>query len=775
MSAAVSAGSDFLPLPGGNWRIWRGIVLRSAGFPIRMVTELADPHLSDVADRALAEPGSSWITAATSAGYRAEFAAAGTRVAATVRSAAVFPPFREAVSWQNLPFVANCLDRVTDMPAGRDSRWRKREGAIANYLQRYTTKCESIGFFGPVGWASWAPDRTGSRVVAGPELLSRRTVYFESWAMDVVATALASRPELRHGVPPRRNPAVWYGTDDARLPSGRRVQLSDAEAAVLRRCDGHRTVRDIGQTLALPEEELLALLDRLQKSQLVRVDFTGPIESRSERRLRDRLSRVPEPAARDRALADLDRLVESAAAVAAAAGDAERLGPAMAALGDEFTQITGENAVRGHGRAYAGRTVVFEDTVRDVSAEFGGDVLRALGPPLSLLLDSGRWLAARTGQDYLARFEGYFERRQRTPGAEVPLASLLALATRDLYTGSGMPAAAAAAIGELRQKWDRILSVPAGVRRHSVTPDEIAERVRVEFATDRPPWASGLQHSPDIMICAESADAVSRGDFSLVLGELHLGFNTVESRALVDQSPDPARLLAMAESSAGPGRIVPVAPREWGTLTRTVPPSALISPGYTYWAMSSDDVVNLPGGAVPLGSLHAARGPKGIEVRCLADGRTFPLVEVIGEYLSWVLLNAFRILPPRRHVPRVSIGRLIVARETWRFAPRACDWVNQLDESRRYLQMREWVRRAGLPREAFCVTAIERKPIYVDFTSLPLTSNLAAVIRRMDRDGADGQVTISEMLPDRDSCWLTDADGEKYAAELRMVVTEHVA
>jgi hypothetical protein len=557
------------------------------------------------------------------------------------------------------------------------------------------------------------------------------------------------------------------------LPTGARIELTAEQAVILPLCDGVRIAEEIAAMVGRPVGQLLDLLDGLVAARLIRLEFGGPIEARPEWRLLAKLGRVSDVDARDRAIADVNRLVSAKEAVAAAAGDPRRLAVALDVLGARFQRLAGQPATRAPGRTYAARTIAFEDTVRAVTVEFGADILTALGGPLSLLLDSGRWLAARIARDYLARLDTYYERRRARIGSdEVPLAGVLALATRDFYTARGVPAAADAAVSELRRRWARILAVPTDVRYHQVAVADIADRVRAEFATEAPPWSSGRQHSPDVMIAAESVEAINRGDFLLVLGEIHLAINTVEARALVEQSPDPGRLLAMAEVAAGDGRIVPVAPREWGGLTRLSPPSALPSPRYTYWAQSIEDVSDLPGVPLALAALTVARTADGLTVRQVTDGRQFPLAEVIGDYLSRVVVNAFRILPPRRHTPRVSIGRLVVARESWRLPPRKCDWAHQLDERKRYLQMRAWVARHHLPRRVFCSVSIETKPMYVDFTSLASTMNLGSVIRRMATDGSDGDVTFSEMLPDPQRCWLADAEDERYTAELRMVVAE---
>jgi hypothetical protein len=275
------------------------------------------------------------------------------------------------------------------------------------------------------------------------------------------------------------------------------------------------------------------------------------------------------------------------------------------------------------------------------------------------------------------------------------------------------------------------------------------------------------------MIAASSVAAINRGDYQFVLGELHAAYNSVESRAIVEQSPDRQRLLSMVEVAAGGRRIVPLAPRAWGAVTaRTSPPPALLSGDWLYWSVGADDVSDLPVPPVPVAALTVSRGDNGLVVRRRDTGQVFPLVEVIGEYLSGAAANAFQMLPAAPYNPRVAIDRLVVARESWRMPARKLGWAFQLDERRRYLQMREWLQRHGIPRYAFCSVSIETKPTFVDFTSIPLVNVLAGVVRRMAKVAPDDAVTISEMLPDRAQAWLPDSAGERYTSELRLVVAE---
>jgi hypothetical protein len=61
----------------------------------------------------------------------------------------------------------------------------------------------------------------------------------------------------------------------------------------------------------------------------------------------------------------------------------------------------------------------------------------------------------------------------------------------------------------------------------------------------------------------------------------------------------------------------------------------------------------------------------------------------------------------------------------------------------------------------------EVKPVLVDRSSDLSLDMFAAML--------DGQpVRFSEMLPDRDGLWLTDAAGERYTSELRATICDPV-
>ncbi|HEY1627111.1 MAG TPA: lantibiotic dehydratase, partial [Streptosporangiaceae bacterium] len=149
-------------LAGTSWSVWRDVCVRSAGFPAEMVLAICDGQLARAAD----------LTAADPAAYAAVYAAATERLSRGVAGIYADPVFREALTWQN-PGLAQRL-RDSGVGTSRRSKDRGRELVVASYLQRYCLKNDTIGFFGPVGWAVVAPGAAGLVVVPGEQVIARR-------------------------------------------------------------------------------------------------------------------------------------------------------------------------------------------------------------------------------------------------------------------------------------------------------------------------------------------------------------------------------------------------------------------------------------------------------------------------------------------------------------------------------------------------------------------------------------------------------------------------
>ncbi len=142
------------------------------------------------------------------ADFAQAFAAAGASTSAAIRQILADPRFREAAVWQNRHAVHTGIAALLRQPNGthRTSQTRQHEELVASYYQRYTLKNDTIGFFGPVGWATLDATAATSCLHPGPDLLATRTVYFESWGIDALAARISQEPALRPWLDPSRLP-----------------------------------------------------------------------------------------------------------------------------------------------------------------------------------------------------------------------------------------------------------------------------------------------------------------------------------------------------------------------------------------------------------------------------------------------------------------------------------------------------------------------------------------------------------------------------------------
>lgn len=755
---------DRIRLGDSAWSIWPDIAVRGAGFPARLVLTLRDPALAAAADAAPdpAQPE-----------YQDAYAAAVRRLSEAVRTVAADPRFREAIAWQNPALVPTCLDKIRGGEP-RNARGRNHEQAIVSYLQRYTVKNETIGFFGPVGWARADRAVTALSVRPGPSLLARRTTYFESWGIDELAGAIAELPGILGWLRPRRDTACQLEGVTIRYPGGESRELTPLQARLFALADGSRTVAELQAELSDAAEQALVELDRLG---LVVLAPIGPIEAYPERTLAEQLGLIADPQVREAALRPLTELVAARDAVAAASGNAEGVLAATEALRELFVEHTGQAGTRRSGSSYAGRTLLYQDAVRDVRIEVGAAVLDALAGPLAIVLDSARWLLRQIAHRYRGLFaELYQAERERTGEDELPLATMLTLVAPALFSvGRTPPEPIAQILREFQRRWREVLGAPSEDGCQQVSCAEIADRAAAAFASgDGPTWSTAMHHSPDVMLAASSAEAVADGDFLLVLGELHMAVNTMEGRLFVEQHEAPARLLRWAEADHAGRRIYGIPTKNSMMVSsRGAPPSALLSPAWTYWSRAEwVDAAWPPAPVLAAADLAVTGSPAGLVVRARSTGAEYDLLEVLSDFLSGAVINAFRPAPTEGHQPRVMIDRLVLSRESWRLPVSEAGWASIKDESERYLQARRWRASCGLPERGFVSVPVEEKPTAIDFGSLALVNLLTKLIRRTAEADPAATVRITEMLPDVDQLWLADADDERYSCEFRMVAVD---
>jgi hypothetical protein len=707
---------------------------------------------------------------AVRAALDAAFEEDGRSLDAALRAAAERPDLREALAWQNRAALHTAIAPLLSRPPGKTpgTNDRRHDQLVASYLQRYCAKNDTIGFFGPVGWARF--DEGETTVTPGPSLLARRDVYFEQWPIDELAKAIAVDPRAARWLPPRRYPFVTIEDSVARSAVSGRQDLGAAKAWLLGASNGVATAGELAEIAAregrFPNEAAVfeALAD-LEKKRLLAWTLEVPLSWEPERALRRRVEAFGDAELRAASLARLDELEAARAGVRAAAGDASTLEPALEALDVTFSRLTGAAPTRNAGSMYAARQIVFEDCQRDVRATIGSDVQRAMGPALSLVLTSARWFTHEIGRAYRDELRSIYGALARGR-PRVPFAELWFRAQRVLFGGTSRPVEAIEKA--LADRWSTILGVTSGERRVQRSSEALAPAVVEVFAAPKPGWPQARNHSPDLMIAARSVDAIRRGELLVVMGELHVATNTLDSAAFVAQHPEPDALRSSFMRDLPEPLVMALLSKEYLKVTvRTS--GAFTPPNHAYFAPGFDPAPDGPSQVLALADLFVEE----VDGELVVGGAGELSLEIgafLGDQLSHVAVNAFRMMRPADHAPRVTIDRLVVARESWVIQPDAMTFAFEKTPQARFLGARRWARELDLPRFVFAKSPVEVKPIYVDLESSIFVDIFAKTIRR-NRDHASGAspIKITEMLPGLDETWLEDATGARYTSELRIV------
>ncbi len=756
--------THLIRIPDTEWHVWRWALLRSAGFPADGLDRLSAPECARAADAYLA---------GRTEGFQTAFDSAVAATAQAVYDIAADPGFRTAVTWQN-PGAAVAADSVLrDGPvAPRNSRRRSREEIIAKYWQRYCAKNDTVGFFGPICWVDLDAGATPMSGGPGPALTRQSVIFFERWALAAVADRLAGDRRIRPWLPVGLQPHLTLRGRSLYHPQRPAMVLSSAQADALAACDGVRSAHEIALCLAADpgtgfrtESDVYALLEQLAERGVLRWGADLPMNLEAESVLRQHLADIGDDAARQWATAAFSSLCVRRDALLSA-GDPGELTTAMSALDAEFTELTGEQPRQRSGQTQAGRTLCHFETVRDLDLTFGGALLDKLGS-LEPLLISGRWLTAALAEAHEAALtDTYRAAAAELNSADVPFAHLWFPAL-DAFVGR--QPRAERVIEDFLGRWNSILELDeraCQASRLDLDGRELLARALEAFPATRPGWSSARFHSPDLHVCAASMEAVRHGDFTIVLGELHVSLAAFDTNFFMIGHADPAQLIDAMGQDIPVSRVGIAIPDDWPRTTAReaewLTGPADVQLGFT--AAPPVDRQRL----LPITSLTVS--PSGDKLTVHApDGRCWPLIEMFTGLLWMHAFDTWKLAGTGPHTPRIAVDGVVLVRETWRTTVGATMLAGVIGERERYLAVRRWRQALGLPERVFTRIGTETKPCYFDLTSPLYARVLCNMMGAAQRQGGtDTTVAVSEMLPGPDQAWLRDAEGRRYASELRL-------
>jgi len=731
--------------------------------------------------------------------YRTEEARALGWARAGLREALGDPRLRESLLLQSRE-AYRAVERLPPLEAPRTSAVRRTEQTAVLHVQRCCAKNDTISFFGPI--ACGEVGGSGHLwVAAGESLVVRRRVFFEQWAIRAFADAVSADAAVRPHLRPRLSPRVRLDGAALVVPVDRRSELPEGYAGLLARCDGTRTGAalegELAGSAAFPTEaDVREALEELREAGAVLVQVELPTATwEPERALREELERLPaevgapwlrrldaleharggfaEPLAIELAPRQSTPVGSSGHDASASAKPgrsmvgsaspapfthAEARARALDRLGEAFAEATHLSATRGGGKFYEARAAVYEDCVRGVrDLRLGEDFLERAAPALDLVLGSARWYAL----ELEARALGAARAVLQELGAPVDYTRFL-VAFKKRFTAED----AAAAEAELQRRWRTALDLgDLSQPKVERSAEELRVRLDLSHALRAPRWGHGRYHSPDLMVSAASPEAFARGEYQLVLGEVHACANTVNApvwMAMLEERADAAAATAAdAERWVAPVPEPESASRVAAYLLEN-PALVEVETGRAPSRLPRDRVVAL-GDLEVIASPSSSDGEPAVRTR---DGRhAFRLLELLDFGMSALHQAGLDLLGGREpHRPRVTVSGAVLSREQWTLP-------GPVPGADPFLEVRRWARSAGLPRRFFARFPAETKPLCVDLDS-PLLVEAFARMAGASADQGRGPLRLSEMLPGPDALWLPDASGRRYTAELRLVAVD---
>ncbi|ROO62634.1 lantibiotic biosynthesis dehydratase-like protein [Micromonospora sp. Llam0] len=657
--------------------------------------------------------------------------------------------FKDAVLLSSPSMYEACC-RASD---GRGFRGSQRELAAYRFLQRFCAKNETGGAAGPLNLISVGVARADivtssdeylrvddpvlgriEYAAAGDGRSAERRTFISYWAARELGRLLGSSAV---GAPEHRRPFRLFG---APTP-----ELAAVDARVLDRIDGRRSIRTLAAELDLPVETVTTSVSRLTDLALVEDNWRAPYFTRDAGEdLRIYAAGIDTPEARDvcQFIADVRSFAQA---------KLEDRPALMSAITHDFSRLTGKPAWRGPGRLKGDRAVFYEEArgnIRD--ARIGSAGARQLSERLSTALDFLASLAVEeraAGQLLLAR-----ELASRN------VSELTAAEVRDM-------AAKAPLVPEhttMRQRFLGLVDPSASCVDLSRADLADAGLIR-EDLDDWPIFGAA-----DLMLTGPGGGE-SAGGASMILSELHHIWPPLASwvRALYDDRELGNQELWQTVAA----ELAPAVPTMQEIVRKG---KATDSSPYGHTVLCLDTGLPLPDAVtVPADRIVVRRWQNGfIGLHDPASQRDLWLLPdyddngvdaggLINCATPALSLSAFTLGP---HTPRIVIDGVIVQRRRWEVSTAEIpSGSSRVPTDREWLALQVWRHEHGLPRRAYFWLDTERKPMFIDFSSVLSVSNFQRCLRPAQ------SVVLTEAQPDPEHLWLRTKDGT-LTAEIRTLL-----
>ncbi len=695
-----------------------------------------------------------------------------------------------------LVFGSGEVHHLTDAPHTldelpvRNSQERKRERHLLLYLQRLAAKNDTFSEFGPCAWVRMGEATAKLKFEASPGI-ARRQVFLERWTAHALAAALNADAEVFPELRPRLNPnGRLVGDQFLFEDSGEAVQITAEQAEILAHCDGETSVREL-ETVAAPYAEHVALRhgahsqeiwqatedvspgcvsqmirDLVVKKIVVAAIEVPAMEPFAFEILRQQIGAWRETTLRERWLPIVDALAEPAARFGDTNGAAERseimfrARERLGRLGVE--RKTGERAL------YAAVNPIAEECYRECQFEVGeallDEVVTEAEPWIDFWRDSYAFIASRVAANLRALLEG-----APAKNGAMPLPAFLRFceSAKLSLTGPGLVGMAHIAFQEVKAAFRERLRTHADMPEYELTAEDCAV-VRRSF--DYPKFDEFTYPSADLQLAAESVDAVDRGAYRWIIGELHPAVAALH-HCMFWSCPDKPGLSQALQSMINNKPVC-----HFGFFAADFTAHTTIR---IFDALPQHSIFISPQRANPRWR-YVAPAEAEVFVDEEGDVGLRRNDEYLGSFArNWIIPLGFHpfLFTIAPHTPRLRCGRVIVQRRAWSVSAEELGGGNFAGLSRdlviaveRLRAVKDWPRfiyirpsEQALRRSGAENRDKDTKPVFIDLESYLFLEIFHRWLTKA------GELEVAEMLPAPDELLWQEADGRR-TFELRTLI-----
>ena len=670
----------------------------------------------------------------------------------------------EALFISNPAALTRTRELIRDRYAKNDTRKKQKLRLGWSYAQRFCAKNDTSSFFGPLAWGRFDPQQTENmHVTYGDAWIKDRSTFFENWAVQRLVNQINQQCPPPDCMPLQLNTGCYLQEHTLFMPIGKKQHLSPATAQILAYINdpgsGTPTCRGLlnacGDT---PASTLRDLLEHLVSKRIVR---RGWRMSPRERQPIERMLRWLDDAAVPEGFRQIWQLrlekLESARCDYAT-GDLER----RTACLDRLNQLLAEAGVdlsREAGAMYVGRYPVYEDCSRNMNISLGQGLFKQVNEDLAPLMRIHQWLIKAIAHQLNQAFIDVWKQRQNVPDTPVDFLDLLnSLAPL-------LPAIEARIAVDLEQRLEKTwgqqlegLADNLDVHLSTADIEQLINRLDAELGVTEFEVFGSDYHSPDFLLSSASVDAINRGDYAIIVGEVHPAVHTLSQPVAAPFGPFNTQVNEEVETIfQRPRLILADSPESYQRSHIDWP----LQPSYRQLILPTG------GGCVAAHQQFAAGRAK----VTYANGR-LQVIDALGQFsedllcvyptpmhrLGFALAGSAVAKHDQR---RIWLGRALYKRASWLFSSDQLPQVkNSVDDLDHTLQWRAWAIAQGLPRYAFIKIDSEPKPLFLDFDNPLSLDGISNALQ------SAGQVKFSEMRPCPDELWLEQARG-RFCCEIR--------